>query len=224
MKYDKSLLKDIQASSDLIPKQMYKDKEITPQSLSSINQKYFGGGMSQNHFAPAWFEYYFDMHNFEYVVEFGSQKGTLSTYFANLAGVTEKLFFETYELYPEKDWYNRTYEGCGHWFEQLAEISPYINYFHQDAFSEETKNHIMENIEQFKTFIFADGGDKIKEFKEYAPLLKPGDCIAVHDWGMEINDAAILDVAIEHKLSRDGVFATSSINLGTQIMPFIKGE
>ena len=222
MKYDKSLIKNIHATSDAIPKQIYKDREMTVDDLKVINQKYFGGGMSQNHMAPPWFELYFDMHKFEYMAEFGSQKGCLSTYFANFAGVTEQMFFDTFEIYPNVDWFSRANEGCGHWFEKLASISPYINYHYKDVFTDEVKNHVKENIDQFKTFIFADGGDKTREFNEYAPFLKVGDCIAVHDWPSEVNESGIGSVMQEYGFERDEPFATSATNLNTAIMPFIK--
>jgi hypothetical protein len=222
MKYDRKLINNVHAMSDLIPKQMYKDKPLTLENLVQINHKFMGGGMSQNYFAIAWFEYYFDMHKFEYMAEFGSQKGCLSTYFANFAGITEQMFFETYEMIPEKDWYTREYEGCGHWYEKLAEMSEYINFFHQDVFSVQTQQHLKENISEFKTFIFCDGGDKAKEFNMYAPMLKPGDCIAVHDWGQEIHYPQIAQTIHDHGLVVDEPFATSASSLRTWIMPFRK--
>tara|TARA_R100000005_G_C4958473_1_gene176179 strand:- start:353 stop:1030 length:678 start_codon:yes stop_codon:yes gene_type:complete len=222
MKYDKKLINTIHASSDLIPKQIYKDKPLTLDNVRQINQKFMGGGMSQNYLAIPWFEYYFDTHNFEYMIEFGSQKGCLSTYFANFAGITEQMFFETYEFNPDKDWSTREYEGCGHWYEKLADLSPYINYFHQDVFSQETQSHIKENVSEFKTFIFADGGDKAREFNMYAPMLKVGDCIAVHDWGQEIYYSQIEHTIREHGLVPDEPFAASAAVFGTWIMPFKK--
>jgi hypothetical protein len=222
MKYNKKLLNDIHAASDLIPKQMHKDKALDINDVARINQKFMGGGMSQNYFSIPWFEYYFDIHAFEYMVEFGSQKGCLSTYFANYAGVTEKMFFDTFEFKPETSWYVREYEGCGHWYEKLAEISPYINYFHQDVFSDETKTHIVDNISEFKTFIFCDGGDKAREFNMYAPLLKEGDCIAVHDWGQEIFHSNIAHTLDQYNLKPDMPSAESAVKLGTWIMPFVK--
>ena len=222
MIYDKTSLTDVQGSSDLIPKKVYSEKVITLDSLVSINQRFMGAGMSQNYLSIPWFEYYFDAHQFEYLVEFGSQKGCLSTYFANFAGITEKVFFDTFELFPDKDWSNRSCEGAGHWFEKLAELSPYINYYHQDVFSEETVTHISENIKQFKTFIFCDGGDKVKEFNTYAPLLKSGDCIAVHDWGVEIHMPQIQDTIEKYNLEVDSNFAQSATQFATWIMPFRK--
>jgi len=222
MKYDKKLFSSEHAASDLIPKQIYKDKPLTIDNIRQINQKFMGGGMSQNYLAIPWFEYYFDMHNFGYMVEFGSQKGCLSTYFANFAAITEQMFFETYELFPDKDWSTREYEGCGHWYEKLSEISPFINFKHQDVFSAETQDHVRENIQEFKTFIFCDGGDKALEFNTYAPMLKPGDCIAVHDWGQEIFYSQIQHTIDAHNLVVDEPFASSAQSLGTWIMCFRK--
>jgi len=34
--------------------------------------------------------------------------------------------------------------------------------------------------------LFADDGDKKKEFARYVPMLQQGDYIAVHDWGTEV--------------------------------------
>lgn len=36
------------------------------------------------------------------------------------------------------------------------------------------------------TILFCDGGDKAREFRTFAPHLKKGDVIAVHDWMTEI--------------------------------------
>ena len=222
MKYDKNILQNIHGISELIPKQLYKEKIMTVGDISVINQKLMGGGMSQNWLAIPWFEYYFDTHNFEYMVEIGSQKGSLSVYLANYVAVTEKMFFETYELFPQDTWYKREYEGCGHWYEKLAGVSPYINFFQEDIFSEPARKHITENVADFKTFIFCDGGDKAREFNMYAPLLKSGDCIAVHDWGKEIFWPEIQATLDKHNLVPDEPFATSAQELQTWIMPFVK--
>tara|TARA_R110000765_G_scaffold55804_1_gene110460 strand:- start:229 stop:900 length:672 start_codon:yes stop_codon:yes gene_type:complete len=222
MKYDKSLLTDIHGSGPGQNTGAYSSKVLTLEDTLKINQRYMGGGMSQNYFAIPWFEYYLDANRFEYIVEFGSQKGCLSTYFANFAGITERVFFDTFELYPEECWFNRPEEGCGHWFEKLANISPHINSFYIDVFEEEAISHVQGNIEQFKTFIFCDGGDKVKEFNNYAPLLKSGDCIAVHDWGHEIDTHNIQETLDSYNLEVDPLFAESASKTGTLIMPFRK--
>ena len=220
MKYNKILLEKNHGSK-IVPG-MYSDKVIEVNDLAKINNRYMGGGMSQNWFALPFFEYWFDSNRFEYIVEFGSQKGCLSTYFANMAGITESFFFETYELFPDKSWDSRSDEGCGHWYKKLAEISPYINFFHKDVFSEGVKAHITENISEFKTMIFCDGGNKIDEFNMYAPILKPGDKIAVHDWGHEIHQHNIQATLDKYNLIKDEYFAETARDLHTQIMPFKK--
>jgi len=222
MIYDKNLLTNAQGSSDLIDKRVYFDKALTLNDIGRINQRFMGAGMSQNYLAIPWFEAYFDAHQFEYIVELGSQKACLSTYFANFAGITEKVFFDTFELFPEDSWSNRSYEGAGHWFEKLAELSPYINYFHKDVFSEEAISHISENIKQSKTFIFCDGGNKVLEFNTYAPLLKSGDRIAVHDWGHEIHQPQIQQTLDKCGLEIDTNFSISATAFATLIMPFRK--
>jgi hypothetical protein len=220
MKYDKQILTDIQISN--VKRGEYASKNITIDDAKKINQLFLGGGMSQNYFALPIFEHYYDVNRFDYVVEFGSQKGSLSVYFANLASVTEGFFFETYELFPDTDWYVRENGGCGHWFDKLKEISPYVNSYHKDVFCDEVVEHIKDNIQDNRTFIFCDGGNKIKEFHTYAPLLKSGDCIAVHDWGVEIGWEQIKDVANANGITYDEPFASTCNILKTQIMPFRK--
>lgn len=231
MKYDKNLLINEHGSDSGIEKMLYSaDPKLAHQKvfmdlsdLKKINRRFMGGGMSQSYAAIYFFEYYYEAHRFEYVVEFGSQKGALSTYFANLAGVTEALFFDTFELYPDIVWNVRKHEGCGHWFSKLESICPYIHAYHQNIFSQKTYDHVKENMQQFKnTFIFCDGGNKIQEFNMYAPLLKDNDRIAVHDWGQEINYNDIIETATKYGLVPDEPYTKSALDLGTLIFAFRK--
>ena len=231
MKYNKNLLHNEHGNLDAIeknlytvlPRQRYQKTFMELDDLKIINRRFMGGGMSQNYAAIYFMEYYFEAHRFKYVVEFGSQKGTLSTYFANLAGITEALFFDTFELFPDQDWNVRPHEGCGHWYSKLAEVSPHINYYHQDIFSATTFEHVKENMEELgDTFIFCDGGNKVQEFNMYAPLMRKGDRIAVHDWGLEIHYPPIRATAEQYNLIPDEPFVTSAHNLATTIMPFRK--
>lgn len=222
MKYDKSLFQKSHGSNPAIETNLYINKEIHLEDMKIINRRFMGAGMSQSYAAIYWQEYYFEGNRFEYVVELGSQKGALSTYFANMAAISEAFFFDTFEIAPEQDWYNRPNEGAGHWFDKLSANSPFINFFHQDIFSEASVSGIKENLDQFKTFIFCDGGNKAAEFSTFAPLLKKGDCIAVHDWGYEIGAQHTEPVCEEHGLEVHEPYATSAERLQTQIMPFIK--
>jgi len=222
MKYDKDILTKIHGAHPLIDKEVYTNKIMPLEDMKIINRRFMGAGMSQNYASIYWQEYYIESNRFDYVVEFGSQKGALSTYLANMAAITESYIFDTYEMFPDKDWYSRNDEGVGHWFDRLAEMSPYINYHHDNVFTESTYNHIKENLEQFKTYIFCDGGDKAREFNMYAPLLKPGDKIAVHDWNMEVRQPQIQQTMDKYNIVFDEPFAASAAELDTWIMPFRK--
>lgn len=47
--------------------------------------------------------------------------------------------------------------------------------------------------------LFCDNGNKPREFAEFVPLLRPGDLVAVHDWGTEMNPPDIPDgLVIDH--------------------------
>ena len=173
MKYDKSLLNpEIQGKN--IDRNNFANTQIIPNDMFTICQRFMGGGMSQNFGALMVLEHYNSVHDFQYVIEIGSEKGALSTYLANLAAITERFFFETYEIEKESRWYNREEEGAGHWFEKLEEISPFIVSFESDIFSDEVYGHIKENMHEnnLKTLIFCDGGNKIKELEMYTPILK----------------------------------------------------
>jgi len=58
-----------------------------------------------------------------------------------------------------------------------------------DCFDAVTVSHIAGFLADRRGFIFCDGGDKTKELRHFTPLLKPGDAIAVHDWGTEVQPA-----------------------------------
>ena len=223
MKHDKSIIHSEHGSFPEIDKNVYTNKVMKAEDLSIINRRFMGAGMSQSYAAIYWQEYFIESNRFEYIVELGSQKGALSTYLANMAAITESFIFDTYEYYPDdRSWFSREHEGVGHWFEKLAEISPYINVNYKNVFTESTFNHIKENMEQFKTYIFCDGGDKLRELEMYAPLLKKGDRIAVHDWTMEIWEHQVKSIMEKNNLVYDEPFAQSATDLKTWIMPFRK--
>jgi hypothetical protein len=45
-----------------------------------------------------------------------------------------------------------------------------------------------------RTVLFLDGGDKPHEFRLFVPALKPGDIVAVHDWGRAIRAEWVQDI------------------------------
>ena len=190
-------------------------------NLTEINRRFMGGGMSQAYSALYFFEHYIWLYGFEYVVEIGTQKGALALFFANMASVTEKFLFETYDI-SNYDYYNRENEGTGHWFDEIVKISKFVEFYNCNIFSEWAIKNIKENISKFKTLIFCDGGDKKKELETFAKFLKSGDHIIVHDWDVEIIKEEADRIVDECGLQYNEPFSGDAILLGTQLMPFIK--
>ena len=72
-----------------------------------------------------------------------------------------------------------------------------INFIQADEFSEELKNKINSFINRlnYPIFFVCDGGDKVREFNLWTPLLRPNSIIAVHDWTTELEYSDIKDTA-----------------------------
>lgn len=224
MKYDSTLIGKVKNHGTYpgIDTNVYTHKVAHIDDLKIINRRYMGAGMSQSYSAIYFFEYLYESFRFEYIVEIGSQKGALSTYFANLAGITESVFFDTFEINPNQDWYHREVEGAGHWFNKLVSVCPFIHSYHQNIFTKDSYHHIKSNVDQFKSFIFCDGGNKIREFNLYSTILKSGDVIGVHDWNIEINNTDIQQAIEQCNLEPIINFNNSADQLGTNIQVFQK--
>lgn len=219
---DKSLLNKKQGSSDLIPVSFHGEHNpIEASDLLQVNKRFMGGGMSQSYSALYFFEYYIQHYDFEYIVEIGTQKGAMSLFFANMASVTERFFFETYDI-TDKDLCDRSVEGVGHWLKRICNLSPYCSFFQWDIFSHPAIVHITEETADKKTLIFCDGGDKQRELDVYGGIIKPGDHIIVHDWDEEIFPDAITTVLKKHNLKYNKPYIYACVSMGTLLMPFIK--
>ena len=92
--------------------------------------------------------------------------------------LTEQNFNYIVELGTGKGALTRFLKGRKHYFES------YDIKFGQDVFSKNVKSHVERNIDFFhgNTIIFCDNGDKPREIREYAPMLKSGDFILGHDF------------------------------------------
>ena len=219
---DKSLLNKEQGSSQLIPKHVHgEDNPMKIMDLLQINKRFMGGGMSQSYSALYFFEYYIEHYGFEYVVEIGTQKGALSLFFANMASVTEKFIFHTFDI-STQDLHDRSVEGVGHWFKRLCRISPYCYFYNMDVFSEEAMEKIESHCHVAKTLIFCDGGDKVRELDVYGEILKPGDHIILHDWQNEVFADHIADILEKHHIKYNHPYIDFCMQAGTLLMPFIK--
>lgn len=73
--------------------------------------------------------------------------------------------------------------------------------------------HVLANSEH-PLLLFCDNGDKPREFRTFVPLLRPGDLIAVHDWGVEFSDASIDATPGLRNLVQE-IFVAESTAIGT---------
>lgn len=130
--------------------------------------------MSQTSKAIGLFEQVLGKVDFKQMVEIGTQSGNFSLYLY-LFSLTKIAQFQTYDV---KDQIDRTF---------VKDLLGFRNHFQElDVFK-----HIEEVAELLsrpgKTVLFCDGGDKEREFNTFVPFLKPGDIVAVHDWGTEVH-------------------------------------
>lgn len=65
-----------------------------------------------------------------------------------------------------------------------------------DAFAPETIQHVHTAVQQThgRALIFCDGGDKPREIRAYASVLRPGDLLLAHDYHNEYVDEALQDL------------------------------
>jgi hypothetical protein len=70
-----------------------------------------------------------------------------------------------------------------------------------DVFDSRVKAEIENYIRQpGRTVLFCDGGDKIHEFRVFAPSLKVGDVIAAHDWPRAISEEWVSQTIADNDL------------------------
>jgi len=200
-------------------------KVLSIGNMMEINHRMMGGGMSQAYSALYFLEYYIREFGFRYVIEFGTQKGALALYLANMAAVTEGFIFDSYEI-SKTDFYSRPDEGVGHWLMRLDSMSNYINiHLSWDLFNQENILVLAEQIKSAgKTLIIADGGNKAKEFQIYSEYLKTGDHICLHDWGTEVNNGDTVTTEMECNMKLLQPWANYAGELRTLFRPFYKIE
>lgn len=203
-------------------KAIEKELPLTKEGLFEMPKRVMGSEIDNNYASLYFFEHYIEFHKFEYVIEFGARDGGLSLFLANMAAVTEQFLFHTFELYKENDWYNREKGGVGHWFDKMETQTDFIKSFSLSVFSDEAQEIVKSNISKYKTLLFCDNGDKPREFNMYAPLIKSGDHILVHDWETGIFQNQIQDTINNEKLILDEPWSTSCEQLKNLIRPFKK--
>lgn len=111
------------------------------------------------------------------IIEIGTYKGALSVF----------LGLECYErqFKPLLTFDIKKYGELPRLFDLLK-----IDFVFRDCFAEESTEKIKQYLDAPILFV-CDGGNKIREFNQFAPLLFQGSVIAVHDWPYEAWYAAV---------------------------------
>lgn len=122
-------------------------------------------------------EKFFQEHHIATLLEIGTAKGGLSMFFL-LQAKQRRFIFWTYDIKVPDDTLGMPLG------EDLRRA-----FVKEDAFAPGLKSLI--TVAQRPLMIFCDGGDKRREAREFTPLLRSGDFIAVHDWHNEIDEKDI---------------------------------
>ena len=128
--------------------------EESIRNLTNITgQTLFGVPIQQTWTALYMLENLIREKNIHYIAELGTGEGALFTYFTETA------------------WYVQTYDKK--------------NGPDEDVFSDYVKKKVSYWIDRysFPAMVFCDNGDKPREIREYAPMLRSGDFILGHDFG-----------------------------------------
>ena len=124
--------------------------------------------MSQTQKAIWLWEIVLNKQNFKRFIDIGTWQGNLSFYFY-LFCLNRNAEFYTFDV--REKWQTPLKEKLGfgehfkNWdiFQHIEEIGQLI-------------------VKEGQTIIYCDNGKKTREFGTFAPYLKVGDVIAVHDW------------------------------------------
>lgn len=167
-------------------------------------QTVLGLPCAQNALAlPTW-EYAFKVHPPRRILEIGCGTGAFTYALKQVVGPDVTVTAWDITKAPT--------EG----FEKRFALHPYFH--HADAMSAYERERISVLLgNEGTSYVLCDGGNKLEEFKTFAPMLKPGDVIAVHDymvdrryWGwveidlksaMPVADKMGLELFLYHELS-----------------------
>lgn len=105
-------------------------------------------------------------HKPDLIIELGTGYGALSKFFSLFAPV---VTFDVRNLGIKKH--------------------PGVTFYHGDIFNQSVSGYIKSLIAGKRIFLFCDNGNKPREFKTFVPMLKPGDVVFVHDYGLEIKNS-----------------------------------
>jgi hypothetical protein len=164
------------------------------------NSCFLGFPMSQNRYAiPAW-SYLLEKVRPASIVEIGTSEGGMSV----LLAVAASCLGASFDTFDVGETMNKFAADA-----LAAVCRPGCGFHPHDVFGLAGQSLIKARIGQPGTSILlCDGGNKGKEFSNFAPHLKPGDIIGVHDargresWPWkEFDPAGNYDLMVENELS-----------------------
>jgi hypothetical protein len=129
-----------------------------------------------------WEMLFHDYPDIERVVELGTAWGGLSM----LLGLHALQLGADFVSYDNGDCFEHwSTDGPYAWDTPVGEL--FSNSFRIGDVFGEYLDEIKETVAlPGRTLLVCDGGNKRLEYKTFAPLLKPGDIVTVHDWAAEI--------------------------------------
>jgi len=116
----------------------------------------------------------------ELVVEIGTWEGGLSLYLRMLT-LQRKSPFHTFDILPPRR------EGNPLWKVLRMEEC----FTQEDVFGSGSVLRKLLASDRPAVLLLCDGGNKAREVREFALLLRPGEVIGAHDWGNEIGAADV---------------------------------
>jgi len=135
---------------------------------------FLGRPMAQTREAVRMWEIILSSLDFARLIELGTGRGNLSLFFALYCVSRSRAF--------------HTFDNAKRWVEDpttsrvdLEWCFTEVNVFSRMG-SDIVKGHLQR---EGQAVLFCDNGHKTKEVKWFAPHMKAGDVIAIHDWGTE---------------------------------------
>lgn len=117
------------------------------------------------------------------VVELGTGTGAFSLYLAGYCAI-HGMEFHTFDTGKAEHSHQAPNKGAT---EAISMLGGHIHVM--DVFDEWTISFIDDLVKKNGvSFIYCDNGNKEREVEIYAPLLKKGDYLGVHDFGNEIRE------------------------------------